>query len=293
MSDGNHPGRVLPRVRPRRLTKAERSEIFVLVLIMLAVGLAAGAGSFKHVHDWTMNNSPADTGDWFGWTNAVISELVPVASLLVMRRRRRAGQPVVYPMFLLGTALVISVTAQLAVAKPGLAGGVVAVIPALAFAGLAKLIFGKPPKIENPTNEKQQYQPAPTTRRPPAQTPVPNQQPANNPNEDRPHVIESQDDQMTTPNPSPATISATESASNGAAPLPAQLLQRARHAANDHLTRHGRTITRDELRAVLRISNATAGEVMRALGLTDSSRTNGTANNATSPLTGKPLLPTS
>jgi peptidoglycan/LPS O-acetylase OafA/YrhL len=116
----------------------------VLLLILLVVGGFAGAASFTHVHDWTMDNSPEATGDWFGWANAVISELVPVASLLVMRRRRRRGQSIAYPVFLLVVALALSVTAQLAVAKPGFWGGVVSVIPALAFAALAKLIIGKP-----------------------------------------------------------------------------------------------------------------------------------------------------
>src|SRR5688572_1476429 len=121
-------------------------EEFVLVVILLTVGVAAGAGSFTHVHDWTMNNSPIGKPDWFGWANAVISELVPVASLLVIRRRKRAGQPITYPAFLLVLALALSITAQLAVAKPGLSGGLVAVVPALAFAALAKLILGKDPR---------------------------------------------------------------------------------------------------------------------------------------------------
>ncbi|HEY9415180.1 MAG TPA: hypothetical protein VIQ30_10505, partial [Pseudonocardia sp.] len=89
-----------------------------LVLILLLVAAAAGAASFTHVHDWTMRNSPDGTGSWFGWANAVISELVPVASMLVMRRRKQTGQPIGYPIFLLGAALILSVTAQLAVAKP-------------------------------------------------------------------------------------------------------------------------------------------------------------------------------
>ena len=52
-----------------------------------------------------MANSPAGTGEWFGWANAVISELIPAAALLVIRRRRRAGQPIGYPMFLLVAAV--------------------------------------------------------------------------------------------------------------------------------------------------------------------------------------------
>jgi len=127
------------------LATVQALETVVLVVILGVVGWFAGRASFTHVHDWTMDNSPPGTGDWFGWANAVISELVPVASLLVMRRRRRKGQGIAYPTFLLVVALILSVTAQLAVAKPGLAGGVVSVIPALAFAALAKLVIGKPP----------------------------------------------------------------------------------------------------------------------------------------------------
>ena len=125
---------------------ADNLDGLVLLLILLVVAAFAGAASFTHVHDWTMNNSPEQTGHWFGWANAVISELVPVASLLVIRRRRRRGQSIVYPVFLLVVALALSITAQLAVAKPGFTGGLVSVIPALAFAALAKLIIGMPAK---------------------------------------------------------------------------------------------------------------------------------------------------
>jgi hypothetical protein len=123
----------------------------MLTVILVAVGGAAGAASFTHVHDWTMQHSPAGTGDWFGWANAVISELVPIAALLVMRRRKLTGQPIAYPVCLLVAALAFSITAQLAVAKPGLSGGLVSVVPALAFAALAKLILGKGPTPEPET----------------------------------------------------------------------------------------------------------------------------------------------
>lgn len=53
-----------------------------------------------------------------------------------------------------------------------------------------------------------------------------------------------------------------------APPLPADLLDRARSAATEHEQANGRPITRDELRAVLRVSNDTTGQIMRALGLT-------------------------
>ncbi|MGK5519154.1 DUF2637 domain-containing protein [Micromonospora sp. URMC 107] len=124
---------------------ADRVEGVVLVLIVLTVGGLAGAASFTHVHDWTMANSPAGTGDWFGWANAAISELLPLAALLTIRRRRRTGGSVGYPMFLLVCAVALSLSAQLAVAKPGVSGWLLSAVPALAFLGLSKLVFSTTP----------------------------------------------------------------------------------------------------------------------------------------------------
>ncbi|WP_422750872.1 DUF2637 domain-containing protein [Micromonospora sp. WMMD1219] len=126
-------------------TRTERVEGLVLVVILLLVAGFAGAASFTHVKEWTLDNSPPGTGAWFGWANAVISELVPVAALLTIRRRRRARQPVGYPMFLLVAAVALSLAAQLAVAKPGLSGWLLSAVPALAFMGLSKLVVTTTP----------------------------------------------------------------------------------------------------------------------------------------------------
>ncbi|MEU7673866.1 DUF2637 domain-containing protein [Micromonospora taraxaci] len=135
-------------------TNADRVEGVVLVLIVLTVGGLAGAASFTHVHDWTMANSPPGTGDWFGWANAAISELLPLAALLTIRRRRRTRGPIGYPMFLLVCAVALSLSAQLAVAKPGVSGALLSAVPALAFLGLSKLIFSATPAapVEKPGN---------------------------------------------------------------------------------------------------------------------------------------------
>ncbi|MER5702406.1 DUF2637 domain-containing protein [Micromonospora sp. NPDC002296] len=125
----------------------ERVEGVVLLLIVLTVGGLAGAASFTHVHDWTMANSPSGTGDWFGWANAAISELLPLAALLTIRRRRRTGGPVGYPLFLLVCAVALSLAAQLAVAKPSLSGWLLSAVPALAFLGLSKLVFSVAPAV--------------------------------------------------------------------------------------------------------------------------------------------------
>ncbi|QDY10180.1 DUF2637 domain-containing protein [Micromonospora sp. HM134] len=131
-------------------SNAERVEGVVLVLIVLTVGGLAGAASFTHVHDWTMANSPAGTGDWFGWANAAISELLPLAALLTIRRRRRTGGPVGYPLFLLVCAVALSLAAQLAVAQPSLSGWLLSAVPALAFLGLSKLVFSTTPAVSVP-----------------------------------------------------------------------------------------------------------------------------------------------
>lgn len=275
-------------------TKRDRGgkfETFVLVLILLAVGGAAGAASFTHVHDWTMRNSPASTGDWFGWANAVITELVPIAALLVMRRRRAAGQPIAYPVALLGGALILSVTAQLAVAKPGFFGGLVSVIPALAFAALAKLILGKAPAAEQADTPAPGPSPVPAPVFVPDARPRPAAVPAASvpvvPVPDaRPEPVPAVLDAVPTvpaeviravaPMPvsaPPARVITNVSDLEPSAPwptpvLPADLLDRARDIAGRYAAEHGRQISRDELRPLLGVSNATTGDVMKVLGIT-------------------------
>ncbi len=152
-------------------SRAERIEGLLLVAILLIVAGFAGAASFTHVKDWTMANSPAGTGEWFGWANAVISELIPMAALLTIRQRRRTGGPVGYPLFLLICAAGLSLSAQLAVAKPGPSGWLLSAVPALAFLGLSKLVLAQGPA----TAQLAEPMPAPAaTEVPAAETdPVP------------------------------------------------------------------------------------------------------------------------
>ncbi|MFI7025244.1 hypothetical protein ACIBMZ_21270 [Micromonospora sp. NPDC049900] len=132
----------------RRLLNAERLEGVALVLILLAVGGMAGAASFTHVKDWTMAHAPAGTGEWFGWSNAVISELMPAAALLVIRRRRRRDPraSVAYPLVLLVAAVALSLAAQIAVANDSFSSRLLSSVPALAFLALSKLILTGTPK---------------------------------------------------------------------------------------------------------------------------------------------------
>jgi hypothetical protein len=132
-----------------------RGEGLVLVAILLTVAGFAGAASFTHVHDWTMANSPAGTPGWFGWANAVISELVPTACALVIRRRRKLDQPVGYALGLLIAAVALSLAAQLAVAKPGLSGWLLSAVPAIAFVALTKLVLSTQLVTARPVNRDQ------------------------------------------------------------------------------------------------------------------------------------------
>ncbi|MGI8451652.1 MAG: hypothetical protein ACR2MP_31600 [Streptosporangiaceae bacterium] len=123
--------------------RAGHTEDLIQIIILLAIGGMAGAASFTHVHDWTMNNVPPGTGGWFGWANAVISELTPTAAGLEIRRRKRHHRPIAYPMTVLVAAAALSLTAQVAQAAPSPTGWLVAAIPALAFLALSKLVLSR------------------------------------------------------------------------------------------------------------------------------------------------------
>ena len=135
--------------------KNNRAEGIVQVLILILVAAMAGAASFTHVHNWTMDNAPAGTGSWFGWANAVISELTPTAAGIEIRRRRRNDPhaPIAYPMAILIAAAALSLSAQVAEARPTIGGWISSAVPALAFLALTKLVLsrsGHNPGKENP-----------------------------------------------------------------------------------------------------------------------------------------------
>ncbi len=122
-----------------------RLEGGVQVLILLAVGVMGAAASFTHVHDWTMANAPRGTGDWFGWANACVSDLVPLGVGLEVRRRRRLTLPIGrYPIAVIVAAAGLSLAGQFAQAKPSVSGWLLAAVPALGFLALTKLILSRP-----------------------------------------------------------------------------------------------------------------------------------------------------
>ncbi|MFG3687827.1 hypothetical protein [Micromonospora sp. NPDC047740] len=239
-------------------TTGTRVEGVVLVLILLTVAGFAGAASFTHVKDWTLANSPAGTGEWFGWANAVISELVPIASLLTIRRRRRAGAPIGYPLFLLIAAAGLSLAAQLAVAKAGPSGWLLSAVPALAFMALVKLVLAPAPVREDtrPPAEpaapiRVQVAEEVTTEPPAAITPAP--EPAPIPAAEpatTPAVVE----------PEPVTVPAPEPVD-----VPTHLLPMARFAAVQHEQSTGTPITPAELADRLDVAPAVAGQLLTTI----------------------------
>ncbi|MEV0876894.1 hypothetical protein AB0I85_03550 [Micromonospora echinofusca] len=238
---------------------ATRIEGVVLVLILLTVAGFAGAASFTHVKDWTLANSPAGTGEWFGWANAVISELVPIACLLTIRRRRRTGAPIGYPLLLLIAAAGLSLAAQLAVAKPGISGWLLSAVPALAFMALVKLVLAPAPATTEHTapavKPVEQVEPirvqvaeqVTTESAPPAITPAPEPAP---PVAAEPTVTPAFE-------PVPVTAPAPEPVD-----VPAHLLPMARFAAVQHEQSTGAPITPAELADRLDVAPAVAGQLL-------------------------------
>ncbi|RLP93614.1 hypothetical protein [Micromonospora sp. CV4] len=222
-----------------------RLEGLVLVLILIVVGGSAGAASFTHVHDWTMANSPAQTPGWFGWANAVISELVPIAALLTIRRRRRTGAPIGYPMVLLIAAAGLSLAAQLAVAKPGPSGWLLSAVPALAFMALVKLVLAPAAAAQSMMAPSEPAQPI------------------------RVQVAE----QVTTEPAPPAAITPAPAPEPVAVPasepvdVPAHLLPTARFAAVQHEQATGAPITPAELADRLDVTPAVAGKLLTTIGV--------------------------
>src|SRR3954453_12392228 len=77
-------------------------ERWVQVVIMLAIGAAAGAGSFRPVHG--VAAAHGQTG-WLAWADAVVLELMSVASGLELRRRKRSHEPTRFPAVVMAVSM--------------------------------------------------------------------------------------------------------------------------------------------------------------------------------------------
>src|SRR4051812_47005162 len=103
---------------------------------MLAIGAAAGAASFTHVHDVAAAHGQPG---WLAWADAVVLELMSVAAGLEMRRRKRLHLPVKFPTTVLVVAVALSLSAQVVDAEQSAIGWIAAAIPALGFLVMVKI----------------------------------------------------------------------------------------------------------------------------------------------------------
>ncbi|WP_189172291.1 hypothetical protein [Pilimelia anulata] len=101
------------------------------------------AAAFTHMRDWTMTLMPAGTDEWFGWANAVISELLMFAGFLLLRRRIRRQEGYGGPLAVMigGTALSLCAQIHSVGWDAGWDAKLLAALPALAFMVLIKLIM--------------------------------------------------------------------------------------------------------------------------------------------------------
>ncbi|MGK5675129.1 DUF2637 domain-containing protein [Micromonospora sp. URMC 106] len=131
-----------------------RAESAVRLVILLAIGIMAGAAAFTHVHDLTVAHGQPD---WIGWANAVAVELMAIYLGLEIRARRRDGRPVGLVGVLLVAFALLSLAAQVAEAEPSVWGWIVAAVPSLAFLALVKVVLSSAP-VTVPAPEPDQPQ---------------------------------------------------------------------------------------------------------------------------------------
>jgi hypothetical protein len=131
--------------------RAARIEGLIQVLILLFMGVMAGAASFMHIHDVTVTHGQPS---WIGWANAVVVELMSIVAGLDIRRRKRSAQPPGFVLGVLLTAIGISLAAQVAEAEPSIWGWTVAALPALGLLAVVKIVLSRTTASspDHPTN---------------------------------------------------------------------------------------------------------------------------------------------
>lgn len=113
-------------------------------LIIAVIAVAAGASSFTHVHDWSVDNGQLD---WIGWANATGLELLQIAAALEIRDRRKAKAKAGFPVLVMFAAIMVSLFIQVAEAAGipvhPVSKILAAALPLLIFLGLFKMLLGR------------------------------------------------------------------------------------------------------------------------------------------------------
>jgi hypothetical protein len=241
---------------------------------MLAIGGAAGAASFTHVHNVAAAH---DQPGWLAWADAIVLELMSVASGLELRRRNRSRASTGFPATVLGCAVTLSLAAQVAEAEPSPIGWIAAAVPALGFLVMVKVALGYTgPASRTRAPRSAVHQPDRTGRTPhhdepndiPWSTvPVADQsttRTVRQPGGD--HQSGGPDRRRRTPDRGPSTHHSTDVD---------ELLPAAR-TVRDHLAAEGRALTRGALAEALRaaghtVSSTRASELLKILKAESSS----------------------
>jgi hypothetical protein len=121
-------------------TRSERAEGVVQVVILLTVGGVAAAASLTHVQDVAAAHGQPG---WLAWADAVVLELMSIATGLEIRRRTRAGRPTGFVIGVLVAAVVLSLAAQVVQAEPSIVGWLAAALPALGFLACVKIVLAR------------------------------------------------------------------------------------------------------------------------------------------------------
>ena len=118
----------------------QRFEGAVQVLILLTIGAVAAAASFTHVHDVAAAHGQPG---WLAWADAIVLELMSIATGLEIRRRARAGRPAGFVLAVLVASVTLSLAAQVVGAERSVIGWLAAALPALAFLACVKIVLGR------------------------------------------------------------------------------------------------------------------------------------------------------
>lgn len=174
--------------RSRNQGRGYRAEGLVQVLILLTIGSMAAAASFTHVHNVAVAHGQAG---WLAWADAVVLELMSIATGLEIRRRHRAGQPAGFVLGVLVAAVCLSLSAQVVEAERSIVGWLAAALPALGFLALVKIVLSRTPVAESSSSTADDIPPLvePPSDSAPAQVPAPTPERMSPTGDSRPNVI--------------------------------------------------------------------------------------------------------
>jgi hypothetical protein len=212
----------------------ERSTLlasWMRVLVTVVVGAVGAAAGFTHTHDWAARHG--QTG-WLAWADAIVIESLVIVAGFEIRRDHLTGRSrrLSLPMAVMIGALVVQMTAQVALAEPSPAGWLVAAMPAASFILIVKLALraATPPALEPVTD---------------AVAAVANAHDA---------------DETTTMTPT-GRLAPAAVATSGAAKLPAAL-ERGVAEALDQARAEGRQVTADDIRRFTRAPSPLAERIL-------------------------------